>query len=521
MDSATSALRGERHRRLPMRVGRRFAAQPAFPRPRASGGSVRTDSALTSDFERHQRERRAHWDAVAQALDTPHRWSEYYHQRLTEVYRFLVPPAQRVLELGCGQADLLAALQPRVGVGIDLSPEMVARAKARHPELTVMVADAHTVELSESFEVIVLSDLTNDLWDVQTVFERLKDLSTPRTRIVMNSYSRLWELPLAIAERLGLAMPTLHQNWLGVEDTANLLALCDFEVIRHWPEIIWPLGPRPLAAAANQWLARLWPVKHAALTNFIVARPTPRRITAVPEPLVSVIVPARNEAGNIAEIVARVPEMGRGTELVFVEGHSTDDTYRVIERTITDCPRRRCQLLRQPGTGKGDAVRAGFARASGDVLMIFDADLTVPPEDLPRFYDALQSTKAEFVNGVRLVYPMEQQAMRFFNLLGNKFFSLAFSWLLGQPIKDTLCGTKVLRKTDYELIAANRERFGDFDPFGDFDLLFGAAKLNLKIMDLPIRYRKRTYGTTNIARWRHGWLLLRMLSVAAARLKFV
>jgi glycosyltransferase involved in cell wall biosynthesis len=244
-----------------------------------------------------------------------------------------------------------------------------------------------------------------------------------------------------------------------------------------------------------------------ALTNFISARPDSSHKIAAEEPLVSVIIPARNEAGNIPQIFARTPEMGAGTELVLVEGHSRDNTFGAIEEAIANHPERRCQLFRQPGVGKGDAVRLGFSQANGDILMILDADLTVPPEDLPRFFATLVSGKAEFVNGVRLVYPMEEKAMRFINLLGNKFFSLVFSYLLGQPIKDTLCGTKALWKSEYRQIEANRVYFGDFDPFGDFDLLFGAAKLNLKILDLPIRYRERTYGETNIKRWSHGWLL--------------
>jgi glycosyltransferase involved in cell wall biosynthesis len=236
---------------------------------------------------------------------------------------------------------------------------------------------------------------------------------------------------------------------------------------------------------------------------------------------VSVIVPARNEQGNIEQIFERTPEMGAGTELIFVEGHSTDDTYGAIERAIAAHPERRCRLLRQTGKGKGDAVRLGFAHATGDALMILDADLTVAPEELPRFFEALRSGKGEFINGVRLVYPMQQRAMRFLNLVGNKFFSMAFSWLLDQPVKDTLCGTKVLWREDYELIAANRAYFGDFDPFGDFDLLFGAARLKRKILDLPIRYRERTYGTTNIQRWKHGWLLFKMALFAAWRIKFI
>ena len=271
-------------------------------------------------------------------------------------------------------------------------------------------------------------------------------------------------------------------------------------------------------------MVHLWPFQHMALANLIVARPVPSAPVLPIEaklPSVSVIVPARNEAGNIPQIFARCPEMGNQTELIFVEGHSSDDTYAAIEASMASNPGRPARLYHQAGIGKGDAVRLGFAQARGDIVMILDADLTVPSEDLPRFYEALRSGKGEFINGVRLVYPMEKQAMRFFNFLGNKFFSLTFSWLLGQPVKDTLCGTKALWRADYEKIAANRVYFGDFDPFGDFDLLFGAVHLCRKIVDLPVRYRERTYGTTNIQRWKHGWLLLKMVSIAAKRLKFI
>lgn len=469
--------------------------------------------------ERYQQARIAHWDRVASLLDRWHGWGGGYHWRLEEVYRFLVSPGQRVLELGCGEGDLLAALAPSTGVGVDFSPEMVRRARARHPQLRFVGGDVHALPLDEPFDVVILSDLVNELWDVQAVFEQLRRVTLPSSRIVLNSYSRLWEVPLWAGERLGLKKPSLDQNWLTVEDTAGLLNLAGFEVVRHWPEILWPLATPPFDFVANRWLGKLPPFKHLALTNFIVARPQPTPRPA--RPTVSVVVPARNEAGNIAAIFDRTPELGAGTELLFVEGHSKDDTYETITREIAAHPARRATLLRQTGVGKGDAVRLGFGAATGDVLMILDADLTVPPEDLPRFYDALVSGRGDFVNGVRLVYPMEEKAMRLLNLLGNKFFSLAFSWLLGQPIKDTLCGTKVLWREDYERIAANRGYFGDFDPFGDFDLIFGAARFNLKIVDLPIRYQERTYGTTNIHRWRHGVLLFQMLANASRRLKFV
>ena len=467
----------------------------------------------------YQQARQQHWNTIARKLETWKGWGGYYHRRLTQIYQFLVPAGQSVLELGCARGDLLAALQPSKGVGVDFSEEMVRMARRRHPNLDFVHADAHALNLNQKFDVIILSDLVNDLWDVHTVLNNVSQLTTPRSRIIINSYSRLWEPFLKMAEGLNLAMPNLYQNWLTVEDITGLLNLADCEVIKQSQEILLPLPILVLSDLCNRFVVKLWPFKHMALTNFIVARPRPEH--RAKRPSVSVIVPARNEAGNIPNIFARTPLMGVGTELVFVEGHSRDNTYTAIEAAIAAHPERSCQLMRQTGVGKGDAVRLGFAQARGDMLMILDADLTVPPEDLPRFYEALQSGKGEFINGVRLVYPMEKQAMRFLNLLGNKFFSLAFSWLLGQPIKDTLCGTKILWKRDYEAIAANRAYFGDFDPFGDFDLIFGAVRLNLKITDLPIRYRERIYGSTNIQRWKHGWLLLRMVIFAAKRLKFV
>ena len=482
---------------------------------------------LTTEFEPagrvYQQSRIDHWDSIARKRNTWEGLGRWYHLRLEEIYRFLVSPGLRVLEIGCSEGNLLSALKPSRGVGVDFSPEMIRRAKESHPELEFIHADAHDLShIKETFDVIILSDLVNDIWDVQRVLEQLQPLSTERTRIILNFYSRLWQLPLNIARGLNLATSTLYQNWLTREDMNGLLLLAGFEPIRITQEILWPL---PLGSLANRFLVRFWPFHYLALSNLMIARTLPKQIK---EPRVSVIVPARNESGNIKAIFERTPQMGRETELIFVEGHSKDDTYEAIKREIAShrfddaqrTPPTPSMLFQQTGIGKADAVRLGFSKAKGDILMILDADLTVPPEDLPRFYEALVSGKGEFINGVRLVYPMEKEAMQTLNFFGNKFFSLAFSWMLGQSIKDTLCGTKVLWKRDYERIAANRSYFGDFDPFGDYDLIFGAAKLNLKIVDLPIRYRERTYGSTNISRWKHGLLLMRMVAFAARRIKF-
>lgn len=462
--------------------------------------------------------RLTHWRALYQQASRS--LGHYYRERLEVTYRHLIPAHAAVLELGCGPGDLLAALQPARGVGVDFCREAIEIARQRHPDLEFVLADVHDLNFGErTFDYIVVSDLVNDLWDVQAVIQQTHNWCAAHTRLVFNFYSHLWNIPLHSAQRLGLARPTLPQNWLTRHDMANLLEITEFQPLRAWEEVIAPLPLPLLSDFANRYLAKLWPFRYGALANFMLARPLHQPIPQ--QPSVSVIVAARNESGHIAELLGRIPEMGGGTEIIFVEGNSTDDTYAVIERTIAVNPQRRCKLLKQCGKGKGDAVRAGFDAATGDILMILDADITVPPEDLPRFYDLMASGAAEFVNGVRLVYPMQDDAMRFFNLLANKFFSWAFSWLLGQSIRDTLCGTKVLWRSDYQRIAANRAHFGDFDPFGDFDLLFGAARLNLKIMEVPIRYRARRYGDTNISRWRHGWLLLKMVAFAARRIKFI
>jgi SAM-dependent methyltransferase len=441
----------------------------------------------------------------------------YYHRLLRKHFLFLVPPGKRVLELGCGLGDLLAAVKPSHGVGVDFSPAMVDLARKRHEGLSFVVADAAEFSCAEQFDYIIVSDLINDLPDVQRVLEQALRCSHANTRIVVNFFNNLWRPPLAAAEKLGLKTPAREQNWLSVDDVKNLLYLAGWEIIRTDARILWPLRTPLIDSIFNRWLAPL--MKDFCLTMLLVARPRPRE-TAEKQIRCSVIIPARNEAGNIEAAVLRTPEMGLGTEIIFVEGHSRDDTWEEILRVAAKYPGRDIKTMKQKSKGKGGAVREAFACATGDLLFILDSDLTMPPEELPKFYEAARNGRADFVNGVRLVYPMEDEAMQFLNMVANKCFGLTFTWLMGQPLKDTLCGTKVLFRNDYEMIAKNRAYFGDFDPFGDFDLLFGAAKLNLKIVDLPIRYRARTYGTTNISRWSHGWLLLRMVLFAARRLKF-
>jgi hypothetical protein len=361
--------------------------------------------------------------------------------------------------------------------------------------------------------------------DIQGLFRQLHRVSHSQTRLIVTYYSNLWRPVMTLASGLGLRKKTPEANWLSHEDIENLLSLEDFEIVRRDSKILLPLYIPLISNLFNRYLAPLPFFRFFSLVNLVVARPlffSDVQSSVEARSSVSVIVPARNEAGNIESIVERIPPMGPHDEIIFVEGNSTDDTWNAIQEIYRRRGKERnIVIAQQEGKGKGDAVRKGFSIAKNDILMILDADMTVPPEDLPKFYEAIVSGKGEFINGSRLVYPMQAGAMRFLNLIGNKFFATAFSFVLGQRFKDTLCGTKVLRRSNYEKLVSNRSYFGNFDPFGDFDLIFGAARMCLKIVEVPIIYRERVYGETNISRWRHGLILLFMLAFSARRIKFL
>lgn len=448
-----------------------------------------------------------YFDDFASVEPSWQRRNRTYHRLLQRIARFHVLPGSTVLEIGCGSGDLLAALAPGRGVGVDVSPRMVELARTKHPELEFRVAAGEELDLGETFDYVVLSDLVPYAYDLVALFEAVARHSHPRTRVIVNSYSLLWRPVISLAERLRLKPAKPIRNWVSPLDVRNVAELAGLEQVTLDRRILMPKRVPFLSGFLNGVVANLWPANHFCLTWWIVARPAQ---PPAKERSVSVVCPCRNEEGHVADLVRRVPEIGESTELVFVEGNSTDGTRAEIERQIELHPERTMRLVVQTGKGKGDAVRAGFAAARNDVLVILDGDLSVPPEELPKFYRALVEGRGELINGSRLVYDLEPGSMRFLNMLGNKIFSRLFKDITGQQVKDTLCGTKVLLREDYDRIAAGRSYFGEFDPFGDFDLLFGAARLGLKIVDLPVRYQPRVYGETNISRWRHGFLLFQM-----------
>jgi hypothetical protein len=439
------------------------------------------------------------------------RLRRYLYRLIATYIAFFTHRNARLLEVGPQSRLLKDALGRRHVVAYRPAPD----AGYTDAEVVETFDDAARVRPDR----VILNGTLHFERDIQACLEEVHRLCSPSTRVLIVYYSGLWKPLFDLARAVGLQTKGPEDNWVAPSDVANLLALSNFELVTSERRILLPIWIPLLSDVVNRWLAPLPILSSFALLHVAVARP--RKPEWAEPPSVSVVVPARNEAGNIRGLVERVPRMGPSDEIIFVEGHSTDDTWEAMQEVAARFPERAITCLRQPGRGKGDAVRLGFAAASREILMILDADLTVPPEDLPKFYRARVAGIGEFVNGTRLVYPMEAGAMYFANMIGNKFFALAFSFLLGQSFKDTLCGTKVIDKASYEQLASDRAYFGEFDPFGDFDLLFGAQRLGLRIVELPIRYRERTYGTTNIQRWRHGLLLLRMTLFAARRVKFI
>lgn len=465
-------------------------------------------------------DKKSYFNRIASKRIRQRKAKAYYWNDITNYCNYFIHADSSVLEIGCGTGELLNQISAKRKVGIDFSEEMIASAKHQFPYLELHLMLAENIKLAEKFDVIILSNLIGYLDDIQKVFTNLKLVCHSGTKIIITSYNFLWEPVLKLSEWIGIKAKGPNQNWLGIADINNLLFLSGFDVYRNSRRMILPVYIPVLSEIFNGLFSKLPLFRLACINNFIFARPIQEKIAA--DCSVSVIIPVCNESENIDQVVLRMPEMGTQTELIFVESNSTDDSWEKIELVKNKfSSSHSIKSIRISEGGKNSAVKKGFESAQNDILMILDADLTVAPEDLTKFYEAIITGKGDLINGCRLVYPVKKEAMRFLNLIANKCFGVLFTWLLEQPVKDTLCGTKVIFKKDYERLATSRKFFGEIDPFGDFDLLFGAHKLNLSIKEVPVCYHERTYGRSNISRFKHGFLLLKMCFFAIRKIKFI
>ncbi len=410
---------------------------------------------------------------------------KYYYLFLERLYAYTVPENMRILHLGCADGFILRSCKPIYAIGIDDS----SFSSIFNAHNTFFYDSLPVISVDKPFDYIVISvRWLKQTEDMQDLLKEIKRFCNADTRVIIEySYS---------------LAPIIAQ------DVKNFCYLAGFDTITEKRELLIPIGVPLLADFLNYLVARLPIISAFCLMRLLIVRQTPE--TTQKEYSVSVIIPCKNEAGNIEGAVTRTPHMGTFTELLLVDGHSKDSTIKVMQEMVTKYPDKNIKWFVQSAKGKKNAVEEGFARAQGDIIMILDGDITVIPEELPKFYQALVSGKGECINGSRLVYPMDRAAMQPLNWCVNWLFGFILSYLIGQRVKDTLCGTKVFFKKDLKIIFSSKALFGDVDPFGDFDILCGAAYCNLKILDMPVHYKSRTYGAPGIAFFKSGLQLLYM-----------
>ncbi len=450
--------------------------------------------------------------------------NRYFYGKLGRFLKFIIEPGKSVLLLKSEAGQLLDAIDPAVGVGVEACRRMASSAAKKFPRFDFICADYEDLSLRRVFDYVVFYTL-GDIIDIERALVNAQSLADERTRFIIVNYNYLWRPLIYLAEKTGLKAPQPTQNWLNAGIIENLLHISGYEVVKGYRQALFPFYVPVLSWFLNDFAAKLPLVRNLCFIQILVARRTPGAAFGRgggQGPTVSVIVPCKNERGNIQGAVERIPEMGGGTEIIFCDDKSTDGTADEVRRVIRDYPARKIRLVDGPGVCKAKNVWTGFDAATGDVLMILDADLTVMPEELPYFYNALVEGKGEFINGTRMVYPMQKEAMRTFNIIGNKFFSVTFSYLLGQTLTDTLCGTKVFWRRDWPGLKALLGSWGIEDRWGDYELIFGAAKLHLKTVEVPVHYLERVYGETKMTkRLTNGLVMLRMCLAAFRKFKFV
>lgn len=462
-------------------------------------------------------------DSYARVAAVREKWirrNRYFYGRLSSFLGFMIEPGSSAVVFRSELGQLFERLSLKRAVGVDICERMVAEAQKRHPSVEFISADPEDVVLDGPFDYVVFYSL-GDIIDIEKAFMNARSVSSSSTRLIVVNYNYLWRPLVFLAEKLGLKVPQPTQNWLNMPVLENLLHISGFEVTKKYYQVLFPLNVPVLSWLLNNVVAKLPVVKKLCFTQILVARKAPSAPPAEGYK-VSVIIPCKNEHGNVEDAVRRVPEMGKGTEIIFCDDRSTDGTADEVRRMMEKYPERDIKLVSGPGICKARNVWTGFDAATGDILMILDADLTVIPEELPYFYDAISSGAGEFINGTRMVYPMQKQAMRTLNIVGNKFFGSAFSYLLGQRLTDTLCGTKVIWRRDWPRIKRLLGSWGITDRWGDYELIFGAAKLHLRIVEVPVHYLERTYGETKMTkRFQNGLVMLRMCLAALRKFKFV
>lgn len=441
-----------------------------------------------------------HFDEIAPNYDNWKRKNSYYYSNIKAFISRIFPPGSKVLEVGCGTGEILASMNPKRGVGIDISQKMVELAKQKYPQYTFIHAPIEDLDIDEKFDYVIMVDVVDHVYDVVDVFTSLRRFCHPTTRIILTTISPWWEPILSLMEKLSAKMPEGPHNFIEKRILGNMIEMVGFSVSYSGYLLLFPKWIPILSYIMNSIGVRIWGLNRLSAVQYMIIQPEFKKTFDLGLGC-SVIIPCHNEEDNIESAVRRIPSMGKETEIIVVNDGSTDGTaekVRALQKEISNLK----LVDYSPNRGKGQAVKQGFDAATQEVIMILDADVSTPPEELPRFFEPLNRGVCQFVNGTRMVYPMEEQAMRTVNLFFNKMFGYMMSFITQQTLTDTLCGTKALYRSDYK-----RMQWG-IDRWGDFDLLFGAAKMGSKIMEVPVHYLTRQSGESKMKSLKHGIHLL-------------
>jgi len=435
---------------------------------------------------------------------------KYYHKRIRKVFSFIIPPNKKILFFGSYDGKILASLRPKMGIGIEVERKIFKIAKKRHLKLKFLNISYDSYIPKEKFDYIILNSTLGQTTDMLRVLKNIFRACCPSTKILIYQHNYLWEGILNFAEKLSLKRKEGVQNWLSINDVKTYLEGANFQVTRIFRRTIFPLNFFGLGKVLN-FIGALIPFfDFFKLDQFIIARPEPHLFPKSLPKSLTICITVRNEKGNIEKIIKSIPKICNQQEILFVEGHSTDGTKEEILKIKKKYSHKNVRVIGQPGIGQGDAIRVGFKAAKGEIIIIYEGDNTADPKDLQYFYKAMKSGKYEFIEGSRFVYPINNQTMPIINQLGNTFFAKWFSFFLGHRTTDVLCGIKSILKRDFNLIYKRWGFLGFEDPFGDFELIYGATRMGLKFGEIPTRYYSRTYGETKTRPFTHGLYLLKM-----------
>ena len=469
------------------------------------------DPFYAAEIKHHNEQIKNNFDTYADHFDVLQKRNGFYHSEQKKFISSIIRPESSVLEIGCSTGNLLEVIDAQRVVGIEISPRMaeLARHKCDTDKVEIIETSLENFETNEKFDYIILNHLLEYAYDVQGSLEKIRDFCHDDSRVIVICHNPLWEHILRGTAFLGLRMPDLNRNFKTVMDLRNFFELAGFDPYETGYRLALPKRIPLFTTFFNKVLAKIPGLAVGSFSEYVIAKPKSVHSSSKPRYSCSVIIPCFNEEGNVTLAVERTPDMGTFTEILVVDDGSSDGTKAEAEKIAAKDPRVRV-ISYTPNSGKGYAVKVGFDAAKGDVLMILDADMTVRPEDMPRFFDPIDQGLADFVNGTRMIYPMENKAMGALNFIGNKGFGIILSLIMGRRATDTLCGTKAFRKKHYDTFDMTDKSWGDFD------LLLGATKQRLKVVEMPIRYMARVEGDSKMKAFQHGWRLL-MVCVQAFR----